>query len=145
MSTLIEVNKEACSFGTREAPLIIRLFMASSRTFRRKRDEQFRKENCEVRDLYNITIFPKFVWVCELSIRELYEKEQVLGEIIIDATSSADAKMDSFIIIHYPNVICRRMPEDFTEVKDSVFEGIENWHPFEAFQGNLTKYGKNSG
>lgn len=98
--------------------------------------------NCEVRDLYNITVFPKFVWVCELSTWSLYQKNQVMGEIIIDATSSADAKMDSFIIIHYPNVICRRMPEDFTEVKDSFFESIDNWRPFAAFHGNLSEYGK---
>lgn len=128
--------------GTKEKPLVIRLFMASSRTFRRKRDEEFMQGNCEVRDLYNIMVFPKFVWVCELSTWSLYQKNQVMGEIIIDATSSADAKMDSFIIIHYPNVICRRMPEDFTEVKDSFFESIDNWRPFAAFHGNLSEYGK---
>lgn len=137
-SELIKLDKNISSSGTKDKPLVIRLFMASSRTFRRVRDEQFRTDNCEVRDLYNITVFPKFVWVCELTTRAFYEKEQVIGEIIIDATSSADAKMDSFIIIHYPNVICRRMPEDFAQIDDSVFEKINDWHPFSIFQGNLT-------
>ena len=63
-----------------------------------------------------------------------------MGEIIIDATSSADAKTDSFIIIHYPNVICRRMPEEFLGTKDSEFEKIYKWHPFESFHGNLKEY-----
>lgn len=140
-SKLIEMDRNVGYVGTKEEPLIIRLFMASSRTFRRIRDEEFGNGNCEVRDLYNITVFPKFVWVCELSTRTLYQNEQVLGEIIIDATSSADAKMDSFIIIHYPNVICRRMPEDFNERKEVIFEWIDEWQPFAAFHGNLHKYG----
>lgn len=143
-SELLAMDNNINCSGTKEEPLVIRLFMASSRTFRRKRDEEFRDGNCEVRDLYNITVFPKFVWVCELTTQSLYQKNQVMGEIIIDATSSADAKMDSFIIIHYPNVICRRMPEDFIETRDSVFEGIDDWRPFAAFHGNLYEYGKDS-
>lgn len=139
LTKFFDCDEKICNYGTKEEPLVIRLFMASSRTFRKKRDEQFRNRNCEVRDLYNMTIFPKFVWVCELTSRKLYEKNQVFGEIIIDATSSADVKMDSFIIIHYPNVICCRMPEDFSCKKDSVFEIIEEWQPFEAFDGNLDK------
>lgn len=142
---LIEIDKDITSSGVKEEPLVVRLFMSSSRTFRKLRDEQFRIENCEVRDMYNITVFPKFVWVCELTTRVFYEKNQVIGEIIIDATSSADAKMDSFIIIHYPNVICRRMPEDFAEIEDSVFERIKDWHPFAAFHGNLISCSCESG
>lgn len=124
--------------GTKDSPLIIRIFMASSRTFRQVRDEQFRYDNNEVRDLYNETVFPKFVWICELTTIELYKTGKVLGEIIIDATSSADSKMDSFIIIHYPNTICRRMPEDFMEIRDANFESIKTWQPFYKFSGNLT-------
>lgn len=101
------------------------------------RDEQFQERNHEVRDLYNMTIFPKFVWVCELATGALHAEGLVMGEIIIDATSSADRKMDSFIIIHYPGVICRRMPEDCYEVKGAEFEEIKDWDLFRAFHDNL--------
>lgn len=141
---LIKIDTNVDCIGTKEEPLVIRLFMASSRTFRRKRDEEFQCGNCEVRDLYNMTVFPKFIWVCELATKTLYQKNQVLGEIIIDATSSADAKMDSFIIIHYPNVICRRMPDDFNETEDAKFEKIDKWQPFPSFRGNLFEYDKNN-
>ena len=137
---LAEIDKNACHCGTKEEPLVIRLFMASSRTFRKSRDEEFRQGNREVRDLYNITVFPKFIWVCEITTRTLYQRNQVMGEIIIDATSSADAKMDSFIIIHYPGLICRRMPEDFTGVRDITFECITEWKPFAAFDNNLQEF-----
>ena len=123
--------------GTKENPVVVRLFMASSRTFRKARDEQFQEKNHEVRDLYNMTIFPKFIWVCELATRELYAEGRVMGEVIIDATSSADRKTDSFIIIHYPGVICRRMPEDCAEARDAEFEEIKDWHLFQAFHDDL--------
>lgn len=134
-------DKNIGHFGTKEEPLVIRLFMASSRTFRRERDEVFKHGNCEVRDLYNMTVFPKFVWVCEITTCAFYQRDQVIGEIIIDATSSADAKMESFIVLHYPHVICRRMPENFAETEDSVFENIDVWQPFTAFHSNLFEIG----
>lgn len=136
-SALKEVEPYVDQAGTRDEPFVVRLFMASSRTFRRHRDEQFGNGNCEVRDLYNMTVFPKFVWCCELTTRAFYQKDQILGEIIIDATSAADAKTDSFIIIHYPNAVCHRRPEDFIEEGDAEFEHVREWRPFEAFHGNL--------
>lgn len=124
--------------GTKEEPLVIRLFMASSRTFRKKRDTQFNVDNKEIQDYYNMTVFPKFVWVCEISSKALYENQKVLGEIIIDATSSPDAKMDSIIIVNYPYALCRRMPEDFLKASEACFEEVKEWKPYDIFRGNLT-------
>lgn len=112
--------------------------MASSRTFRKKRDTQFNVDNKEIQDYYNMTVFPKFVWVCEISSKALYENQQVLGEIIIDATSSPDAKMDSIIIVNYPYALCRRMPEDFLKASEACFEEVKEWKPYDIFRGNLT-------
>jgi hypothetical protein len=52
------------SLGSRENPLAIRIFMTSSRSLRKCRDEQFADGNEEVRLWYSTTVFPKFVWVC---------------------------------------------------------------------------------
>lgn len=131
-------DEDVKNCGTIENPLLIRLFMASSRTFRKSRDEQFNKKNTEIRDLYNMTIFPKFIWVCEVTTASLHEKGLIMGEILIDATSSADAKVDSSIIIHYPYTIGRRMPEDATGNDNINFEIVKEWNPFEEFHGNLT-------
>lgn len=131
-------DEDVKNCGTIENPLLIRLFMASSRTFRNSRDEQFNKKNTEIRDLYNMTIFPKFIWVCEVTTASLHEKGLIMGEILIDATSSAEAKVDSSIIIHYPYTIGRRMPEDATGNDNINFEIVKEWNPFEEFHGNLT-------
>ncbi len=90
-----------------------------------------------------MTIFPKFVWCCELTTRAFYQKDQVLGEIIIDATSAADAKTNSFIIIHYPNAVCYRRPEDFVETGDAEFKYDKNWCTFTVFQDNLKNCSRN--
>lgn len=124
--------------GGRDNPLVIRMFMASSRSFRKHRDYQFRKNNLHVRDIYNFTIFPKFVWVCELSTRKMYQDNKILGELIIDATASADAKADGVIIVHYPGVICFRMPEDIEKHAEGKVEKIEEWQAYPAFDGNLS-------
>lgn len=96
--------------------------MTSSRSLRKCRDEQFADGNTEVRAWYRTTIFPKFVWVCELSTVNMYPKE-VIGEIILDAASSADAYTDSLIIAHYPGRIFCRLPRDMMKSENDT-QGI---------------------
>lgn len=124
--------------GTRDNPFVTRVFMSSSRSFRKHRDIQFNDGNREIRDIYNSTTFPKFVWVCELSTKEMYLDGKIFGEIIIDATSSADAKADSFIIIHYPGVVCKRMQNDLVRGIEPEFYELDEWSPCLCFDGNLT-------
>lgn len=131
-------------FGSKENPIIVRLYMASSRTFRKMRDIKFMQNNKEIQDFYNLTVFPKFVWVCELSSKKMYpkgdEEGSAIGEIIIDATSSADAKLDSVILINYPHSLYRRMPENFFKKDKVSFEEVKNWNPFPIFRSNLKQY-----
>jgi hypothetical protein len=125
--------------GSKDNPIVIRLFMASSRTLRKTRHSQFYSTNKEAAYHYNEAIFPKFVWVCELYTITEYP-QQSIGEIIIDATSSPEAKTDSFIIIHYPNTICKRLPDSLQNHEAINFETLENWTPFMPFNGNLNPY-----
>lgn len=126
------------NIGTIDEPLLIHLFMASSKTFRKNRDKQFNKNNnIEVRNLYNITMFPKFIWVCELSTVSLIKNNLIFGEIIIDATSAADSKANSSIIIHYPHAIARRTPIYNQKQNDIVFNKIINWNFINTFNDNL--------
>ena len=123
------------NIGSKDNPLVIRLFMASSRSFRKHRDLQI--VNDEVRYIYNYTTFPKFIWVCEIATRQMYMSGKILGEIIIDATSSADAKTSSFIIIQYPGVICSQLHNAITDCVEPKFEGISGWTEYPCFDGNL--------
>jgi hypothetical protein len=122
--------------ATRDNPLIIRLFMASSRSFKAKRISSFGDKNSKIREIYIETPFPKFVWVCELYTKETY-LNQAIGEIVIDATSAPNAKVDSLIILHYPNIISRRMPEDILNGKEVELMVVNEWEPFEYYNQNL--------
>lgn len=148
-----DIEKE---LGSQENPIVIRIFMTSSRSLRKCRDKQFADGNAEVRAWYSTTIFPKFVWVCELSTVLMHSKK-VIGEIILDATSSADANADSLIIAHYPNRIFCRLPQDIVNQKIEVdtqgaaeteddtvaIHKICEWQPFLPYDSNLypTQYG----
>lgn len=126
--------------GSKNNPLAVRIFMTSSRSLRKCRDEQFSDGNEEVRSWYSTTVFPKFVWVCELSTVGMYAKK-VIGEIILDATSSADAYADSLIIAHYPKRIFCKLPLD-AQGKENVSDTgdiheIKEWKPFFPYNSNL--------
>lgn len=123
--------------GLRENPLTIRVFMASSRTFKRERDHVFQGSNPEIQQIYNQIAFPKFVWVCEISTPELFEEGKVFGEIIIDATASAEVKSNSFILLHYPGAILGRTSGDFPLVGPIHFKSIASRDAFDRFEGNL--------
>lgn len=131
--------KDGTCLGTKDNPLVVRIFMTSSRSLRKCRDEQFSKGNEEVRSWYRTTVFPKFIWVCELSVVDKY-KEEVIGEIILDATSSADAYADSLIIAHYPWSIFCKLPQDIQKLEDqddSNMHEIREWKPFQPYDSNL--------
>ena len=136
----IEYIENEMPLGTKNNPLAVRIFMTSSRSLRKCRDEQFANGNEEVRSWYSTTVFPKFVWVCELSTVDMYSKK-VIGEIILDATSSADAYADSLIIAHYPKRIFCRLPQDAqrNEISfdtDEIHE-VKQWQPFLPYDSNL--------
>lgn len=123
--------------GRKENPLTVRVFMASSRTFKRERDSIFRTGNPAAQRMFNRIPFPKFVWVCEISVPELLKKGKVLGEIVIDATASADAKSNSFILLHYPGAIFGRTPVDFPLSDCKKLKYYVECNIFDEFGGNL--------
>lgn len=93
--------------GTEENPLIIRLFMASSRSFRSFRVSQLSPTD-SMNAIYRDTPFPKFVWVCEHFDRKGYLEGKALGEIVLDATSSSGAQINSIILLNALRVIFMR-------------------------------------
>ena len=132
-------NIDGDEIGTKDKPFVIRMFMASVRSFIRERNIQFMSsgKNSDARKLYTRTSFPRFIWVCEISTRELYKNNLVLGEIIIDATSSPDEKLNSFIFIHCPGFMHIRN-HDTPANEKSEFAILNDWAPYPCFNKNLT-------
>lgn len=122
--------------GTMDNPFMIRLFMASARGLKKNRIECFSEKNAQVREYYINTPFPRFVWVCELYLKEDYP-DKCIGEIIIDATAAPSAKSGSVIILHYPNAILFKLPTENSSLRNRHFLKIEVWEKFDGYRGNL--------
>ena len=89
-------------WGTRQNPIIYRLFLASSRHLKHHR--MMHNDNNVLIDLYTETPMPQFVWVCEFYTKESYDCDYpyAIGEIIIDATRCAKSSLfSSILMINY--------------------------------------------
>lgn len=122
--------------GTLDNPLGIRLFMASARGLKRHRIEHYSVENTEMKECFINTPFPRFVWVCELFIKEEYPNK-CIGEIIIDATAAPSSKSGSVIILHYANIVMTKTPKDNSSLQNHKVHELLRWEKFDSYRGNL--------
>lgn len=82
-------------------PHIRRLFLTSSRSFKRKLTERG-MGNERVAEIYRHLPMPHFIWVCELAeVSEYQHERKVLGEIVWDATRNS-REPDGWTALHYP-------------------------------------------
>lgn len=122
--------------GTKDNPLVIRLFMASSKNFKQKRIANFDSRNEEIRERYANLRLPKFIWVCELYDIEGYKKNEAMGEVIVDATASPYDDLNSILMLHYPwNImLCNK---NRNRAEDDIFYKVHSWNRFEGYDHNL--------
>jgi len=120
---------------TPEQPVIVRIFMASSRSFKRFRVSTL--ESLEERMLYSNLRLPRFVWVCELYTEQGFEENRAFAELVVDATASGSRGIMSVLLMHYPKVITIRNPEDNDPDFKKQFE-LSNVNEFDGFNANLT-------
>ena len=129
------------SIGTKENPIIIRLFMCSSRNFKQRRISNFSIKNKEAREMYNRLRFPRFLWVCEIYDNKGYCEGKAMGEIVIDATSSPYDGTKSILLLHYPyNILpCKRNFENVSRLFENseMFNQVHEWEPFDRYDHNL--------
>lgn len=120
-------NLFAKEIGTKENPIVMRIFLASTRTFKRHRMLAF-NENDFCRRLYSVTPFPQFIWVCELYDVEHYQnRKRPIGEIVLDATSTATTTpFDSVIMMNYPGkYFTKRCDGENIDIVDWIIDSSE--------------------
>lgn len=130
------IQRHVQDIGTLEKPVIIRLFMASSRGLKKYRINSFSDVNHEIRERYINTPFPRFVWVCEAYLKEDYP-ECCIGEVIIDATSAPNVEMGSVILVHYPGMVLQQLSDKKENLQHPVFRKLELSEKFSGYKGNL--------
>lgn len=134
---------------TKENPLIIRMFLASSRTFLSYRMQtldtmDINKMDDKIIEVYQNLYCPRFVWVCELYTQKTFVSDEpsAIGEIVVDATSRCTDNMGALVLLHYPHYITYRDTDSNWIDLEYNEQWAENWVPFKQFQGNLHDFSK---
>lgn len=133
---------QKCSnLGDKDNPIILRLFATSSTKYKEFKINTLKKEQIDIKKIYNNILMPRFIWVCEIYSWDSYKENLAIGEIILDATSSVCENINSAIVIHYPHKFgYRDRDEDIDELK-KMFSSyyLPIWFPFKRFDANLLK------
>lgn len=82
----------------------------------------------EINDMYSNADFPTYVWVFEIKTSDIKEKNQCIGHIIFDATTSEDTK--GLVLINLPkhrlwfqnNKLCEEFPSISTFDSIAIFK-----------------------
>jgi len=116
--------------------LVIRIFLTTSRAYKAQRRSS--PLPYDLARLYTRLPMPKFIWVAELSTRQLYPQEQILGEIIWDATAS-DGDLFSWLVVHYPErILVNDRSSDSAPITERVFPTAQ---PYGLYKHNLHPVG----
>ncbi len=125
---LVASGSELCP-----SQVVLRCFLATSRSYKR-----YRKQTIfdKVSAYYVCTPMQRFIWVVEISTRDLVPEGKIIGEIVFDATASA---LDPcpFFVVHYPKLLITNNRHCLTE--DFTCRNVPECVPYDRFTTNLTE------
>lgn len=129
--------KWAATYLNGEKDIIIRLFLASSRSFKKQRVKEFGKQSIELQAYYARVRMPQFVWVCEMYTQEGYERKKAFGEMILDGTSASKKGIRNIILLNYPMRLYARNPDQAEAEIDKNKYTVSKWCEISAYDKNL--------
>jgi len=132
------VHKWATDYLSPQEDIVMRLFMASSRSLKCFRAETL--SSIPAKKAFVLTPMPRFVWVCELYKVTDYDDSKAFGEIIIDATSGSanENNYTGLIMMRYPQVIASRYPEQDEMIFSKMIEIDSENDTFPGYSRNLS-------
>lgn len=131
------VFKWAASYLNGEKDIIIRLFLASSRSFKKERVKRFSKLSIELQVYYAKVRMPQFVWVCEMYTLDGYERKKAFGEMILDGTSASKKGIRNIILLNYPSGLYARNPDQPEREIDENKYTVSKWCEISTYDKNL--------
>lgn len=100
-------------------PIVIRMYLTESDKFKSFKRKQ--KIDTKLKQIYTSLSFPKYIWVAEVSLKSLYLRQEVFGEIVIDATASRYDNLKATILFKCSNCIgWRERDDDLTFLWDML-------------------------
>lgn len=131
------VFKWAASYLNGEKDIIIRLFLASSRSFKKERVKSFGEQSIELQAYYAKVRMPQFVWVCEIYTLEGYERKKAFGEMVLDGTSASKKGIRNIILLNYPTGLYARNPDQPEKEIDDNKYIVSQWCEISTYDKNL--------
>ena len=116
--------------------LILRLFLTSTRSYKRYLNERGMGHPV-VEKVYRHLPMPHFIWVCEIAdYGEYAQDRKVLGEIIWDATRNAH-EPDGWIALHYPECLVVDAGSALNQSSKLESFALESNNSYSLFRSNL--------
>jgi hypothetical protein len=131
-----DVGYKALSATLSAGPLVLRLFLTTARSFKKRLDERGMGKPI-VEQMYRNLPLPHFVWVCEISHMAEYLRHMVHGEILWDATRNA-SEPDGWIALHYPEVLVVDMGSALNQRQNLQKHPLQNSQVYPLYRSNLT-------
>ncbi len=130
-----DVGYKALSATLSAAPLVLRLFLTTARSFKKRLTERG-MGNALVEQMYRNLPLPHFFWVCEISHMEDYLKHMIHGEILWDATRNA-SEPDGWIALHYPEVLVADVGSALNQRQRLQKYPLQNSQVYPLYRSNL--------
>ena len=139
--SVFEIAFEAAG---RDYPLepVYRIFLVPSNRFKRGLiPSKVKGLSLELVHWYRSTVYPRYIWVVELSTKDLWDKKDpdklsVIGEITMDPASPPDSF--DFVTLHLPHLFLRIPPGERRHPKEILrnleFNYIIDDQPHQSFQ-----------
>ncbi|MDI6792473.1 MAG: hypothetical protein QME81_06350, partial [bacterium] len=117
------------------SPLLLRLFLTTGKSFKKRLTER-EMGHPTVDDIYRNLPLPHFIWICEISHRDLYLKQKIWGEILWDATRNA-YEPDGWIALHYPEMLVVDIGSTLNMPRELASFDLEDSTPYAVYRNNL--------
>ena len=131
------IEKSTISLGAVKSSLtpdqvVMRILLTTSRSYKRVR----LRTTPSLGKIYSYTLMPKFIWVAELSTRDLYKQGKVFGEVIWDGTENAyDA--NGLMLVHYPDLLILNNDYQFSKTGGKYYAAPCAFGDYEVYRNNL--------
>lgn len=130
-----DVGYKAMSATLSTAPLVLRLFLTTARSFKKRLAERGMGHPLAEKMYRNLPL-PHFCWVCEISHMADYLQERIHGEILWDATRNA-SEPDGCIALHYPEVLVVDAGSALNREQELLKIPLQNSQIYPLYRSNL--------
>jgi hypothetical protein len=112
--------------------MLIRLFLTSSRSFKNELSLNSSFIDIGLKKIILESPMPKFIWVAELSSKDLIKGKLANGLVILDATEPNITQLNPLIIGAYNDMVIK-----FEESSRRLEKNVLPLHPFSIYNNNL--------